>query len=151
MRPSDYQSIKRLIHSLGQNTGNPLSWGHTLTDTPRDGLTSLLGGSQFNQADEIGHQRPLPVHSDVYSCLSETWILVTSLQGTPPSTLKVENLRCGGTMGHRSKILYGLCCGGLGCMGTARDHNRKRALTIKKQLLRINIWGWAKGFMSLDF
>lgn len=48
--------------------------------------------------------------------------------------------------GDRGILIYSVV------MGTARDNNRKRSLTIKtKQLLQINIWGWTKGFMSLDF
>lgn len=49
----DSKPIEGLIHSLGESLGSPLSLVHTLTDTPRDSLTSLLGGSQFHQADEI--------------------------------------------------------------------------------------------------
>lgn len=107
VRPSDYKSIKGLINLLGQNLDNPLSLRPTLTDTPRDSLMSLLRGSQVNQADEIGDHRPLPPHSYVCSCLSETWILVASPQGTPPSTLKAANLRCGGIMGHKFEDAVG--------------------------------------------
>lgn len=58
-RPPDSKSIEGLIHSLSESLSSPLSLVHTLTDTPSDSLTSLLGGSQFHQADEIRQNQPL--------------------------------------------------------------------------------------------
>lgn len=74
-RPSDYEFIRGLVDLLGQNTSYP-----PFLDTPWQihPQTVFLRGSQFSQAVETDHQGVLPVGSDVYSCLSETWVLVTN-------------------------------------------------------------------------
>lgn len=97
-RPPDSKSIEGLIHSLGERAlaVRFLSFIPSQTHPVTASLVSwvALNSIKLMRSARISH-------SNVCSRLSETRILVTSPQGTPPSTLKVESLKCGGRTGHR--------------------------------------------------